>query len=224
MAKVVIFGAGIAAGVAYRYFTKDSEHQICAFTVERQYRREESLYDLPIVDFDALADIFPPDEHKMFVALGSQNLNKLRYEKYRQCKNLGYELVSYVCSSVLFQEEFQVGDNCFILHNHIGFDARIGNNVTIWSGSHIGSRNIIEDNCWIAPHACLAADVAVKPFSFIGINSSISNGVCIAEENFIGANVLITRDTTANQVYLVERTAPAQITSDKFFALLKSTF
>lgn len=225
MAKVIIFGAGEGASVAYRYFTKDSKHEICAFTVEQQFKREETLHNLPIVDSETVTSIYPPSEYKMFVALGNQNMNKVRYEKYRHCKDLGYEFVSYVSSTILFSDEFQVGENCLILENNtINFDVRIGNNVTIWSANHIGNRTVIEDNCWISSHACLSAGVHVKEFSFIGINASISNDVVVGEENFIGANALITKDTSAKQVYLVERTTAAQLPSDKFFAMFGGSF
>ena len=66
-------------------------------------------------------------------------MNKLRAEKYYQAKQLGYELVSYISSRCSFLTEYPVGENCAILEdNTIQPFVRIGNNVTLWSGNHIG--------------------------------------------------------------------------------------
>ncbi|MEM9023037.1 MAG: transferase, partial [Bacteroidota bacterium] len=51
MAKLVLFGAGDIARLAHYYFTNDSEHEVVAFTVDRQYRNGDTMLDLPLVDF-----------------------------------------------------------------------------------------------------------------------------------------------------------------------------
>ncbi len=86
MAKVVIFGTGRGADVAHRYMTKDSNHQVCAFTVEKEFRKQSQFKDLPVVDFSELEKHYPPSEYQLFVPLGSQEMNKLRFRKYMACK------------------------------------------------------------------------------------------------------------------------------------------
>ncbi len=222
MAKLVLFGTGRGAAVAHRYFAKDSEHQVCAFAVEKEYLSAAEFRDLPVVAFETVEAKYSPDHYQFFVPLGSQELNKLRARKYDACKAKGYRLASYVNSSIFAGDELSVGENCFILENNsINFDVTIGNNVTIWSSNQIGDRSTISDHCWITSNVCIAGDVKVMPFSFLGINASISNNVIIAEENFIGANSLITKSTAAKEVYLTGATAKAAFPSDKFVAMLK---
>ncbi len=221
MSKVVIFGIGRGANVAYRYLLKDSPHQVCAFAVDSGFLKESEFMGLPVTDFQQLVEKFPPEEFKLFVPLGSQNLNRVRYEKYMEGKSKGYQFISYVSSSIPFSEELEIGENCFVLENNsINFDVRIGNNVTIWSSNQIGDCSVISDHCWITSNVCLAGNVVVKEFCFIGINAAISNDVVIAEENFIGANALITKSTRPNEVYLVSQTPKAPLPSDKFVRML----
>ena len=139
MAKIVIFGAGDIARLAHFYFSTDSEHEVVAFTVDAEYLTGETFLDLPLVPFDRVASIYPPSSYKMFVALSYAKMNQVREAKYREARALGYDLVSYVSSRCSFLTQYPHGDNCFILEdNTVQPFVRIGSNVTLWSGNHIG--------------------------------------------------------------------------------------
>src|SRR5437016_3792788 len=139
MARLVIFGAGDIARLAHYYFTRDSDHEVVAFTVDEKYRQDDTFLGLPLVPFDKVDGLYSPDAHKMFVALSYARMNRLRAERYHQAKAYGYELVSYVSSRCSVLTDYPVGDNCFILEdNTIQPFVRIGNNVTLWSSNMIG--------------------------------------------------------------------------------------
>lgn len=95
---LVIFGSGDIAQLAHYYFTRDSEYEVVAFTVDRDYASVSEFCGLPLVAFDEVAQRFPPESHAMFVALAYAKLNGVRKEKYLAAKALGYELASYVSS------------------------------------------------------------------------------------------------------------------------------
>src|SRR6266498_3550260 len=146
MAKVVIFGAGVGADTAYRYLSHDAKHEIAGFTVEAKYRDRDEIRGLSVVDYESVTRHFPTSDYAMFVPLGFQKMNGLRAAKYLDAKAKGYGFISYVHSQAYSLEPLDVGENCFILdHQIINLDVHIGNNVTIWSGSHIGDRTRIGD-------------------------------------------------------------------------------
>jgi sugar O-acyltransferase (sialic acid O-acetyltransferase NeuD family) len=206
MAKLIIFGAGDIARLAHYYFTRDSEHEVVAFTVDKKYRQGDTFLDLPLVPFEELANTYSPAEHKMFVALSYARMNKLREEKYHHAKESGYELVSYVSTRCSFLTDHPVGDNCFILEdNTIQPFVKIGNNVTLWSGNHIGHDAIIEDHCFLASHIVVSGYVRIGNNCFIGVNATLRNSIVIAPETLIGAGAVIMKDTVEQGVYLPER-------------------
>ncbi len=206
MAKLVIFGAGDIARLAHYYFTRDSEHDVVAFTVDQKYRQADTFLDLPLVPFEDVLARYSPGEHKMFVALSYARMNKLREQKYQQAKASGYELVSYVSSRCSFLTDNPVGDNCFILEdNTIQPFVKIGNNVTLWSGNHIGHDAVIEDHCFIASHIVVSGYVRIGNNCFIGVNATLRNSITIAPETLIGAGAVIMKDTVAKGVYLPQR-------------------
>jgi sugar O-acyltransferase (sialic acid O-acetyltransferase NeuD family) len=206
MSQLVIFGAGDIARLAHFYFSRDSEHEVVAFTVDRQYREADTFLNLPLVSFEDVSSSYPPGEYKMFVALSYAKMNKLREEKYRAAKEKGYELVTYVSSHCSFLTDHPVGDNCFILEdNTIQPFVRIGNNVTLWSGNHIGHDAVIEDHCFLASHIVVSGYVRIGNNCFIGVNATLRNSITIAPETLIGAGAVIMKDTIEQGVYLPER-------------------
>jgi sugar O-acyltransferase (sialic acid O-acetyltransferase NeuD family) len=206
MARLVIFGAGDIARLAHYYFTHDSEHEVAAFTVDQKYIKEESFLELPLIAFEDVGKLYPRQDYKMFVAMSYARMNKVRAEKYFQAKQLGYELISYVSSRCSFLTEYPVGENCAILEdNTIQPFVRIGNNVTLWSGNHIGHDATIDDHCFLASHIVVSGHVHIHPYCFIGVNATLRNSIEIAPETLIGAGAIIMKDTEAKGVYLPQR-------------------
>ncbi len=206
MAKLIIFGAGDIARLAHYYFTRDSDHEVAAFTVDEKYRRNDSFLGLPLVAFEKVKEPYPPQDYKMFVALSYRGMNKIRAEKYHQAKEAGYELASYISSRCSFLTDNPVGDNCFILEdNTIQPFVKIGNNVTLWSGNHIGHDSVIEDHCFLASHIVVSGNVRIHPYCFIGVNATLRNSITIASETLIGAGAVIMTDTAEKGVYLPQR-------------------
>jgi len=206
MSKLIIFGAGDIARLAHYYFTRDSEHEVVAFAVDEQYRESDTFLDLPLVSFEKVVERYPAQEYKMFVALSYSRMNKLRAEKYHHARQKGYELVSYVSSRCSFLTDHPVGTNCFILEdNTIQPFVRIGNNVTLWSGNHIGHDSVIEDHSFLASHIVVSGHVRIRNNCFIGVNATLRNSITIAPETLIGAGAVIMKDTVEKGVYLPPR-------------------
>jgi sugar O-acyltransferase (sialic acid O-acetyltransferase NeuD family) len=202
-AKVVLFGDGQVASVAYAYLTHDSEYEVVAFTVDRDRWTDSTLFGLPLVPFDEIEALYPPEEYKMLVAIGFRRMSHLRAEKYAQVKAKGYELISYLSSKALTMPDLIIGENCCIMGNTVIEPfARIGNNVHIGSGCHIGHHVVIHDHCFLAAQVAVAGAVTIGPYSFLGMNATVRNGIEIAPENVIGAGAGILRNTREKEVYI----------------------
>jgi len=207
--RVVVFGTGDFARIAHVYLRDDSAHEVVAFTVHDEYRASKEFAGLPLVPFEQLEDRYSPGEFGMFVAIGFSRVNRARREVYDACKARGYELISYVSSRVMRSQETQIGDNCFIFEaNVVQPFVRIGSDVVLWSGNHIGHDSTIDDHCFVASHAVISGNVSVGASCFIGVNATIRDGVKIAPDCVIGAGALIMHDTKQGGVYAVPGTKP----------------
>ena len=222
MSKVVIFGEGKIADEAYFYLTYDSPYEIVAFTIDRDYMSKKELYGLPIIPFDEIFEKYPPENFKMFIALGYQELNKLRAEKYSEAKRKGYKLISYISSNASNFGNVEIGDNCLILENTtIQPCSKIGNNVFIWSNNLIGHHSTIEDHCYIAGQVAISGHSTIGEYSFIGVNASIGHEITIGKENLIGAGTIITKNTEPESVYIMQDTAKYRLDSSSFINMTK---
>ena len=203
--KVVIFGTGDFAQVAHFYLTKDSPYEVVAFTVNKEYIKEKELFGLPIVPFEEIEKSYPCDRVKMFIAIAYSNVNKARAEKYYEAKGKGYELISYVNSKAVLWGAVEIGDNCFIFENQtIQPFVKIGNDVIIWSGNHIGHHSVIGNHCFISSHVVISGGVRIEPYCFLGVNAALRNGITIARECVIGMGAVVVKDTQEKGVYIGE--------------------
>ena len=202
MEKVVIFGVSQWASLAHFYLTHDSPHEVVAFTVDRDYLKESELFDLPVVAFDEVERLYPPDEFRMFVPISFKKMNHLRAKKYDEAKAKGYQLISYISSKATVWPGFVPGDNCFIFEdNTIQPFVKIGNNVVLWSGNHIGHHTVIMDHVFISSHVVICGCCTLEPYSFFGVNSTVRDGTTVARETLVGASALILKDTKEYEVY-----------------------
>jgi len=212
--KVVVFGGGSFAQIVHFYLTHDSPYEVAAFTVHESHITQEEMCGLPVVPFEALADRFPPDACDMYVAVGYKDVNRVRARICDDAKRRGYTLISYVSSRCTRWDGLEIGDNCFILEdNTLQPFTRIGNDVVMWSGNHIGHHVTIEDHCFITSHVVISGHVQVGAYSFVGVNATVRDGIRIGRANVIGAGALILDSTADEAVYAARRTPPHALKS-----------
>jgi sugar O-acyltransferase (sialic acid O-acetyltransferase NeuD family) len=201
MEKLVVFGTSEITEIADFYFKFHEIADVAAFTVDDDYCKESSFCGKPLVPFSEVAKKFSPESHKGFVAISYAKMNKIREQKYVDMKEAGYELISYVspkCSNYAKS----IGDNCFIFEdNTIQPFVTIGNNVTLWSGNHIGHHSHIGDNNFISSHVVISGGVTVEPNCFLGVNATLRDHITIGRECLIAAGALITKDCEPYGVY-----------------------
>ncbi len=206
MSKLVLFGLGDIAQLAHYYFTHDSEHEVVAFTVDEAFCDRTEFEGLPVVPFEQLTKLYPPSEVQLFIAMSYAGMNRIRRDKYLAAKEKGYTLASYVSSRCSYMSQFPPGDNAFILEdNTIQPFVRIGDNVTLWSGNHIGHHSTVHSHNFISSHVVVSGHCSIGSYSFLGVNATLHHWVNIAEGTLVAAGALISRDTKPDEVYLAER-------------------
>ena len=212
--KLVIFGSGDIAQLAHFYFSSDSDYEVVAFTIDADYIDQPLFYGLPVVAFEEVALHYPPENYDFFVALSYSKLNALRKEKYLAAKALGYHLTSYISSHATVLNEGRIGENCFIFEDNIIQPfVTIGNNVTLWSGNHIGHHSVIKDHTFIASHVVVSGGVEIGEQCFIGVNATLRDHIKVGDKCVIGAGVLLLADVGAECLYIGTATECAKIPS-----------
>lgn len=217
MAKpLIIFGSGDIAQVAHFYFSRDSNYSVAAFTVDAAYLQAKELCGLPVVAFEEVSAQYPADTYEMFIALSYAKLNGVRKDKYLAAKHMGYHLATYVSSRATVLNDGAIGDNCFVLEdNTIQPFVTIGNNVTLWSGNHVGHHSRIGSHSFIASHVVISGGVEIGESCFIGVNTTLRDHIKIGDRCVLGAGALLMSDAEPEGVYVGQPTERSKVPSSR---------
>jgi len=203
MKKVIIFGSAQIAQLANYYLTEaTNEFEVIAFTIHKKYKQNDTIFGKPLVDFENIKDVYPPEKYYLFAPMTGKGLNKLREEVYNQGKEKGYSFISYISkfATILTKD---IGENCFILEdNTIQPFVKIGNNCVLWSGNHIGHHTIIKNHVFITSHVVISGNCTIDNYCWFGVNSSIRNNLHIQEGSLISMGACVTEDTKEYTIYL----------------------
>src|SRR4030095_6426571 len=221
--KLIIVGDSAFAEIAYEYFTHDSPYEVSCFSVDSEYLKRETLFNLPVVPFEDIEKKYPPGEHRVYTAITYGKMNRVRKNFYERAREKGHGMASYVSSKAFVWRNVAVGENTFIFENNVVQPfVKIGNNVVLWSGNHIGHHSTIKDHCFFASHVVLSGFCEAQEFCFVGVNATIANNVTIKKNCLIGAGATILKDTEEAKTYGSKMTIPKETDTLTFFGVEES--
>lgn len=200
MTDVVIFGAGQIAEVAKAYIDAHGPDRVVGFTVDAAYRTSETVSGLPLVAWEELEQVFPPDRVKLLGPLSYRRMNELRRDRHLEGRRRGYGFASFIhpASHIYAQS---IGENCFILENNVIQPfARLGDGVMMWSGNHVGHHVSVGDYCFMASQVGLGGAARIGARCFLAGKVGVESGVSIGDGCFLGTGVLVKKDLAADSV------------------------
>jgi sugar O-acyltransferase (sialic acid O-acetyltransferase NeuD family) len=212
--KLVIYGTGLIAEVAAFYFDADTDYQVSAFTNAAEFISQDQFNGKPLVSFENLAKNYSPNEYDIFIALGYNKTNQIRQARYFQAKRKGYACATYISSRASYYQT-PVGDNCFILEdNTIQPFACIGNNVTLWSGNHIGHHSTIRDHCFISSHVVVSGKCDIGENCFLGVNATLRDNIKLDRFVVVGSGAIVMKDCPERTVVRPARSTVSIVDRD----------
>lgn len=216
--RLVIIGDSAFAEVAYECFTHDSPYEVVAFAVEREYLSKTSLFGLPVVALEELSQHFAPGSVDFYAALVYTQLNRLRTRLYEATKAMGYRPASYISSRASVWRNVEFGEHCFVFEdNTLQPFVKVGNNVVLWSGNHIGHHTRIQDHCFISSHVVVSGFCDIGASSFLGVNATIANNVSIGADNWLSPSVTVLKDTLPAQLIRAPKPEVHKVSTLDFF-------
>lgn len=214
--KLIIFGTGDIAQIANYYFNIDSDYQVIGFTVHEKFINSSTFENKPLVPFERLSYSYNIKDYEIFIALSYASMNKLREKIFHEVKASGYKIASYISSKCSYLSQVPPGENAFIFEdNTIQPFVKIGDNVTLWSGNHIGHHSVIESHNFISSHVVISGHCLIKSNCFLGVNSTLAHKVTLENGTLLGAGVVISKNTEENGVYVSARPIKIAKTSDQ---------
>ncbi|NLV98049.1 MAG: acetyltransferase [Desulfovibrionales bacterium] len=200
---VVIFGNQRLAALTSFCLASEGQWKVKAFTVDKQYLTKNSYEGLPVVPFEDLSKIYPPDSVKILISLGYSRINGLRMERFYQAVDMGYQPATYLSDRAVTWPGLNLGKNCIVFAQAIIQPyAKIGDNVIIRNAANIGHHCVIGSHFFIASGVTFGGNVTVGERCFFGLSSVIRDGITVAPRTFIGAGAVVLTDTEEDGVYV----------------------
>lgn len=213
--KLLIYGTGTLGEIANYYFSTDSEFEVVGFIDQDKVARDlNSFLGKNVYSWDQARKNFTPEDICIFVAIGYRKTNQIRQDRYETIAQEGYTLASYISSRAVNLAS-RVGANCFILENNVLQPfVSIGNNVTLWSGNHIGHHSTIEDHSFITSHVVVSGKCTIGKNSFIGVNACLRDGIKLGDYSVVGSGSIVMADCEPRSVFSPQATDPRIIKRD----------
>lgn len=212
--KLVLFGDSAFAEIAYEYFTFDSPYEVVAFTVTKEFLKNPTKLGLPVVPFEEVESRFPPASHEMHVALVYNQLNRIRIRFYEEAKKKGYALANYVSSRAFVWRNVELGDNVFVFEdNTIQPFVKLGSNLVLWSGNHIGHHSTLRSHSFISSHVVVSGFCDIGEACFFGVNSTVGNNITVGRDCLVGSGALLVKDAAPGSLFKGPMTKPEELTT-----------
>lgn len=203
--KVIIFGVAQMAEQIKILFDYESERVVSGFTVDDEYFEKDEFCNLPVVPFSELQKTYSPDEYGVLISVGMRKMNGERERIYKQLKEKGYAVESFVSKKAsIYTKDIGEG-NVFLPNCVISPKVKIGNANFFDVGTAICHHSQIGNYNFFAVAASTAGDVTVCDGCFVASNSIIKPAVKVANHTLVGANAYIDKDTEEYGVYVPAR-------------------
>lgn len=215
MKQIYIFGTSCFSQILRYYEEELLNNFIAGYTLNKKYIIGDEKLDAPLVPFEELID--QKDNTSILIGIGYNEMNEIRKKVYRQVKDYGFEILSFIHPSAVVASNVKLGESSIILENAVVQPfVKIGNCNILWSNATIAHHANIEDYNFFASGSIIAGNVNVCSNCFFGANSTVRNGVHVASYSLIGAGSYISKDTVEEGVYSTIGTVPRESKSSIF--------
>ncbi|WP_274449878.1 acetyltransferase [Aeromonas caviae] len=195
--SLAIYGAGGHGKVVADAAELNNWKQIYFF--DENYLAQPTNGSWPVIgDFTTLCQRFQ-DFDGVIVAIGN---NKTRLEKHQLLQKLGAQIVNIIHPSAVISKHVSIGSGCVVVAGAvINPFSRLGDCVIINTCSSVGHDCQLNDAVHVCPGTRLAGQVSVGKASWLGIGSSIVQGVSIMENIYVGAGSVVVKDLKQSGTY-----------------------
>ena len=205
MKKIIIFGTTDFGRMMKYYLECDTSWEVAAFTVEREYLKEEFFCDKPVVAFEEVEESYSPEEYEILIAIGNSKMNDVRKTIFCKSKKKGYTVASFIHSSCGVHCQ-DIGEGNILLENCLIYPyTKIGDGNLMWDNVVVSHDCIVGNFNYFAGHSDLCGYVEVGNNCFLGKKCVLNNHLKVADYTLVGAAAYVKNNTKPYDVVVPER-------------------
>lgn len=192
MKRLLIWGAGDQGTVTLDAALAMQRYDEIDFLDMKEKGHREipgyQIYEEEKVDLEP----FLKEYDAVIVAVGSNDLREFRLNKLIR---MGMPLATVIHPSSVISPSASIAGGCTVLARAvINPNATVGKGCIINTGAIIEHDCVIEDLVNVCPGVALAGHTVLGKKSFIGIGSTVIDGIKIGKDAVVGAGAVVIRD------------------------------
>ncbi|SHN64799.1 acetyltransferase [Desulfovibrio litoralis] len=217
MKKVILAGNAVTAEIIYDYLANDSRYHVVALTVDDEYIETATLKQVSSIGLSKIVQEYSPNEYTVIMAMGYDNINRVRESMFTRLKELGYSIETYIHPDAKVYTHFPIGEGTLIFPGAVVEPfCHVGDNCMIWCNTTVAHHSRIDKNCWLAAGTVISGKVHLMQNSFLGVNSTIVNNITVGAYNLIGGSAFISKNTKPNTVHLARSAEQLRYSSEDY--------
>ena len=206
MKSVLIWGVGPFSRLMYKYLPTFTSDTVAGFVCHSRYRTIDELEGKAVYALETLETEFSPQEVLVLPSMGYRAMNSVRAKVVEDVRRKGFGFCSFVHPESRIYAD-RIGEGNIILENvTVGLSAKIGSFNVIFNDCSVSHDCVVGDYNHFSVAVALSGCVEVSNFCFLGTNSTVKNGVRLAERTLLGAGAYLSADSLPGRVYVPERT------------------
>lgn len=202
MRKYLIFGTNGMAKDLCNFIESDG-HKMAAYILDEKYIKENTFYGKEVIPYEKLAKRYSKDEITILVMIGYSKMNEIRRMILERCRLDGWNISSFIHSSVLNRAKCIGNGNIIFPQVDLGSDAVIGDGNVISLRSVIGHDSVMGNYNYFAGSSHVCGAVKIGDHNFFGENCTIIDNLRMGNYNLIGAGVCLNKNIQNNTVAVV---------------------
>jgi len=211
--KIIIYGNGLYAALYHQIIAEENAFEVVGFTADRRFIKENHFRGCPLVAFEEVENVFPPETYAMLVIMGYMRMRD-RGLMFGRAKEKGYVFENFISAKATTYKDLKKGQNNIVAPGvFLGPFGEIADNNIISPNVYIGHGFSIGSGNYIAPGCNIGGESTINDSCFIGIGATISDSVRIGPETLVGAGSLVLKNTDQCAAYVG---TPAKKTKEHF--------
>lgn len=205
MKKILVLGAGSYARTVTFYATRVMDWLIEAYVADNEFISQESFMGKPLIAFEKVESVYPPEEFSMLMAIGYRNMNERRKQKFLQAKKKKYYFENLIHPTAILNNTVLSEGNVILENVIIEPNSKIGSNCVFWSGAFVAHDCIIASHNFLSAFSLVAGFSVIEEGCFMGVHTTVRDGITIAHHTLIGAGAYVSKPTNPYDVVVPAR-------------------
>lgn len=194
---------GTAFARILRYQMESDGLKVAGYCMSEDYKKKKGLEefdDHPVYGFESLNGLFGENGFRVYLAIGYSGMNKGREEFFCACEKRGYEIGSFIHTSVC-TDTVQIGRGNIILSgSELGLFSKIGDGNIIWGAStahdgEIGNFNYLTG-------CVIGGETKIGNYCFVGMQAVTRDKIRIGNNCLLGMGVALNKSIPDNTVVM----------------------